>query len=298
MPANLFTEMTILSFDRVAFGHSLSAANYKYDLHNQGYGIYGETPDNGGVLEIGFVEQNPVILGRDDQEYFIGENCIFVIPPHCDFSVRTQNPGLHRHTSVEFLIGCRSRFVPRCDPPGGQTITLPLIITPAPESGEVFELIRAIARAKTAQANRSWFEECADFMLLMSKLAALVQAAREEDSASPGNRRYCDRAKAFISENIGRRITVSQVAAAVGVSKNYLSNIFSSSEGISLVEYINRLKLSYMMELVRRYGYTLAQAGEYVGFSDVNYISRIFKRYYGMTVSEYKRSFKDQEDSQ
>ena len=35
---------------------------------------------------------------------------------------------------------------------------------------------------------------------------------------------------------------------------------------------------------------SLAQAGKHVGLTDVNYISRIFKRYYGMTVTEYKRS--------
>ena len=52
-----------------------------------------------------------------------------------------------------------------------------------------------------------------------------------------------------------------------------------------------------MMELIRRYNYTLAEAGEHVGYSDVNYISRIFKRYYGMTVTEYKRSLEYQEET-
>ena len=78
------------------------------------------------------------------------------------------------------------------------------------------------------------------------------------------------------------------MAAAVGVSKNYLTNIFSSSEGMPLMEHINRRKLAYMLEMISRYGYTLAQAGELVGYGDVNYISRIFRRYYGMSYSEYK----------
>ena len=63
------------------------------------------------------------------------------------------------------------------------------------------------------------------------------------------------------------------------------------------MEYINRRKLSYMVELIRRYDYTLAEAGEHVGYNDVNYISRIFKRYYGMTVTEYKRSYNTQEET-
>ena len=130
----------------------------------------------------------------------------------------------------------------------------------------------------------------------MQLLHKLSQRIHSEDAGavSPGNRRHCARAKAYISENINRRISVSDVAAAVGVSKNYLTNVFSGSEGVPLMEYINRSKLSYMLVLIRRYGYTLQQAGKQVGYSDVNYISRIFKRYYGMTVTEYKRSLEQE----
>lgn len=295
MLANLFTQMEILSFERIAFAHSLTVADYRCDLKNQGYGIYGETPRYGGVLEIGFVEQNPVILTGECGEFRIPENCIFVIPPNTGFSVRTETNGLHRHTCAEFLVRCRCTRVANCLPPAGNILTLPLVIAPSQGSGEVFDLIRSITCARTVRPDRGYFEECADFMRLLSCLAQLVQESWDADHVSPGNRRYCDRAKQFISENIGRKLTISQVAEAAGVSKNYLSNMFSTSEGVSLVEYINRRKLSYMMELIRRYGYTLAQAGELVGFSDVNYISRIFKRYYGMTVTEYKHNAQREE---
>lgn len=295
MPVNLFTQLEILSFDRIAFAHSLTVAGYECELQNQGYGIYGETPDHGGVLEIGFVEQNPVILTGEFGELRIPENCIFVIPPNTGFSVRTETNGIHRHTCAEFLVRCRCVRVEDCPPPVGNIITLPLIIAPSQESAETFDLIRAIVCAQNARLNRSYFEECADFMRLLSRLADLVQENRDTALTSPGNRRYCDRVKLFVSEHIGRRITVGEVAEAVGISKNYLTNIFSTNEGMSLTEYINRRKLSYMLELVRRYGYTLAQAGEHVGFRDVNYISRIFKRYYGMTATEYRRTMQLEE---
>lgn len=284
-----FTQIQILSFDRVAFAHSLAATGYSYTLENQGYSIYGETPEDGGVLEIGFVEENPLLLTTPRGQVRIPENCIFIIPPGCGFTVRAQTGGLHRHTTAEFLVRCRCRPVDRLAPPQGQTVTLPLVISPTQDCGEVFAQIRAIANAKTAQTERSWFEECADFMLLIHRLSAIL-GSTEGDTVSPGNRRYCNRAKTFVSENIHRRLTVGEVAAAVGISKNYLTNIFSASEGLPLVEYINRRKLSYMLELIRRYSYTLAQAGEQVGFGDVNYISRIFRRYYGMSFSEYRHN--------
>ena len=286
----IYTEFEILSFERIAFAHNLATANYRHHLDNRGYGIYGEAPKNGAVLEIGFVEQNPIVLSDGESEILVEENCIFVIPPHRCFSVRAQTEELHRHTTAEFLIQCRSRTVESFSPPEGRTVTLPMVIPPSQGSSEIFSLIRSIACAKTTQSRRSYFGECADFMLLLHKLSAIVGEAGGSDTVSPGNRRYCERAKAYISENIDRRLTVSDVAGAVGVSKNYLTNVFSASEGIPLMEYINRRKLSYMTELIRRYDYTMAQAGEHVGFTDANYVSRIFKRYYGMTLTEYKRN--------
>ncbi len=290
--APMFAEINIFSFEKIAFAHSLAADNYSFRIDTHSYGMYGKTPENGGVLEIGFVEQNPIVCSGPLGEFVFEENGIFIIPPHCQFEISVKNPHqLHRHTSAEFLIQSHVSMVNTCPPPTGHTVTLPLYIPASAENSEIFNLIRSIARAKTAQLERSYFEECADFMTLIHKLAERVQQCQADtDLISPGNRRHCIRAKAFISENISRRLTVSDVANAIGVSKNYLTNVFSSTEGVPLMEYINRSKLSYMIVLIRRYGYTLAQAGKHVGFTDVNYISRIFKRYYGMTVTEYKRS--------
>ena len=289
-----FTELEILGFDRIALAHSLVSDNYNYQLNNdQGYGIYGKTPLGGGILEIGFVEQNPVLLSGNLGEFLIEENGIFIIPPNSNFSVRVRKDGLHRHTSAEFLIRCQCRQVSACPPPRGKTLTLPLYIPPSPENSEIFALIRSIISARASQPEHSYFEECAAFMQLLHKLSQRIHS-EDAGAVSPGNRRHCARAKAYISENINRRISVSDVAAAVGVSKNYLTNVFSGSEGVPLMEYINRSKLSYMLVLIRRYGYTLQQAGKLVGYSDVNYISRIFKRYYGMTVTEYKRSLEQE----
>ena len=283
-----FTQIKLLAFDRVAFAHSLTAENYRYELDAQGYSIYGPTPENGGVLEIGFVEQNPILLKGADGTFRVGENCIFILPPGSRFSVETEKPGIHRHTTAEFLIRaeCTPNDILRS--PAEGVVTLPLVIPPCPGSGEVFSLIRSIAVADRAQLHRGWFAECADFMLLLSKLTAL--AAADRDTVTPACRRYCQRAKTFITENISRHLTVGEIAEHLGISKNYLTSIFGRSEGVSVTEYANRSKLSYMLELMRRYDYTVAEASAHVGFRDADYVSRLFKKYYGVTVSQYRNA--------
>ena len=296
--SSVYMQLEFLSFDRIAFAHSLVADNYTFQVNTQGYGIYGNTPKNGGILEIGFVEEGPLVLSTPYGKLELEENGIFIIPPESCFDVYMKKPGqLHRHTSAEFLICSRVCVTDTCTPPDGKTITLPLYIPPHPDNSEILSLIRAVARAKTAQLKQSYFEECGVFMTLLHKLSErALQNAGSPDTVSPGNRRYCLRAKAYVSEHISRRITITDIADAIGISKNYLTNVFSGTEGIPLMEYINRSKLSHMLVLIRRYNYTLAQAGKQVGFTDVNYISRVFKRYYGMTVTEYKRSMERKDD--
>ena len=277
-----FTQIKLLGFERVAFAHSLTAENYRYALESVGYGIYGQTPEKGGVLEIGFVEQNPVLLKNGEDALRVGENCIFILPPGSSFTVETERPGLHRHTTAEFLIRAECTPVDRWQAPKEGEVTLPLVIPPCGGSGEVFALIRSIAVAKTAQLERSWFAECADFMLLLNRLCALT-----DQVAAPGKVRYCEKAKTFVSRNIGRSLAVGEIAEHLGISKNYLTNVFKEGEGIPLTEYISRCKLNHMTELMRRYGYSLAEACEHVGYSDPNYVSRLFKKYYGTTVTQY-----------
>ena len=279
-----FTQIRLLSFDRVAFAHSLTAEDYRYELDAQGYSIYGPTPENGGVLEIGFVERGPILLKDAEGTFRVGENCIFILPPGSRFSVETEKPGIHSHTTAEFLIRAECAPADGLQPPAEGVVTLPLVIPPNPGSSEVFSLIRGIAVADRAQLQRSWFAQCADLMLLLSKLSAMAAGS----AAEPGKKRYCQRAKTFITENIHRHLTVGEIAEHLGISKNYLTTIFKDCEGISVTEFTNRSKLGYMLELIRRYDYTIAEASSHVGFHDADYVSRLFKKYHGVTLSQYR----------
>ena len=89
----IYSELELISFNKIAFAHNLVADNYSFQVNTHGYGMYGKTPKNGGVLEIGFVEQNPVICSGELGEFTYEENGIFIIPPQCSFHVCVKNPG-------------------------------------------------------------------------------------------------------------------------------------------------------------------------------------------------------------
>lgn len=102
--------------------------------------------------------------------------------------------------------------------------------------------------------------------------------------------RHCLRAEKYIQDHLCEKIVVDDIAAAAGISYNYLNRLFASHNGMTLVEYINRAKVRKVEQLLFQEGLTAEEAGERVGIHDVKYLSRLFRRYSGMTITEYLRS--------
>lgn len=71
---------------------------------------------------------------------------------------------------------------------------------------------------------------------------------------------------------------------------NYLSNLFSSVEGITLEQYIIRQKIEKVKELLFYDELNLSQIANRLGYSSVAHLSAQFKKITGLTPSEMKKS--------
>lgn len=71
---------------------------------------------------------------------------------------------------------------------------------------------------------------------------------------------------------------------------NYLSNLFSSVEGITLEQYIIRQKIEKVKELLFYDELNLSEIAYRLGYSSVAHLSAQFKKVTGLTPSELKKS--------
>ena len=71
---------------------------------------------------------------------------------------------------------------------------------------------------------------------------------------------------------------------------NYLSNLFSSVEGITLEQYIIRQKIERVKELLFYDELNLSEIADKLGYSSVAHLSGQFKKITGLTPSEMKKS--------
>ena len=71
---------------------------------------------------------------------------------------------------------------------------------------------------------------------------------------------------------------------------NYLSNLFSSVEGITLEQYIIRQKIERVKELLFYDELNLSEISDKLGYSSVAHLSAQFKKITGLTPSQMKNS--------
>jgi AraC family transcriptional regulator len=122
----------------------------------------------------------------------------------------------------------------------------------------------------------------------------LLRRALNERTSRPavrsiGRQKLVDRAKLVLSSDLGRRWTLAAVAADVGVSPVYLTQVFQQVEGRPLYHYQLQLRLARALDLLGDYADLTCLALD-LGFSSHSHFSAAFKRAYGRTPSEFKRS--------
>ena len=93
------------------------------------------------------------------------------------------------------------------------------------------------------------------------------------------------------SEKVDLKFNWSDVLAEeMHYEYNYLSNLFSSVEGVTLEQYIIRQKIEKAKELLFYDELSLSEIGDKLGYSSVAHLSGQFKKITGFTPSEMKKS--------
>lgn len=87
------------------------------------------------------------------------------------------------------------------------------------------------------------------------------------------------------------------IANKVGKDYTYLSNLFSENESTTIEKYLIRQKIERVKELLEYGELTLSEIAYRVGYSNVAYLSALFKKITGLTPSQFKAENKKERQS-
>ena len=99
-----------------------------------------------------------------------------------------------------------------------------------------------------------------------------------------------DKAREYVLAHITERISLSDVAAYACVSPGYMSKSFKRIMGISLVDYINSMKIEKSKEMMETDpSLRIADIALSLGFSNIYYFSKVFRKMEGVPPTEYQK---------
>jgi AraC family transcriptional regulator len=131
----------------------------------------------------------------------------------------------------------------------------------------------------------------AETLALVLLRRALNKHSSRAAAGSVGRQKLVDRAKLVLSSDLARRWTLPAIAADVGVSPVYLTQVFQQVEGLPLYRYQLQLRLARALDLLGD-DVDLTRLALDLGFSSHSHFSAAFKRAYGLTPSAYQRSIR------
>lgn len=95
-------------------------------------------------------------------------------------------------------------------------------------------------------------------------------------------------AQRYLAEHYCRAVTLGEVAAAVGANPSYLSRVFKSKTGSSLMNTVNKMKIEKAKALLAAGQVKVYEAAYAVGIDDTAYFSHLFRKYTGMTPKAFQ----------
>lgn len=181
-----------------------------------------------------------------------------------DLSKNNIAPSTIRHFTADILIHVKSILLhtyENTDIPFAGNLT---ILSEAEETCYLYELIEML----TTQ-----FEAC---------MTAI---------ASPSRENIMDDILQYIDHNYNKNLKLGTIAELFGYNSSYLGKVFHKSTGKSFNAYIDEVRISNSKLLLLNEEHKVYEIAQMVGYSNVDYFHKKFKKYVGMSPAEYRKQF-------
>lgn len=145
---------------------------------------------------------------------------------------------------------------------------------------EILDLYKEFTAIWLAKNDEYMFKAKAVFMLILHKLITYAKSGfvRSED-------KRIKLLKDYIIKNHRNKIDNETLSQITNLNTVYMGNLFKRKTGMTIKEYINKVRVEAAKALLYTGGYSVADAGYQSGFDDPFYFSKVFKKITGRNPS-------------
>lgn len=139
------------------------------------------------------------------------------------------------------------------------------------------DYLEQVTGCSSYEGLRTWF------LQKITEVCKNITSKQEEQTEG-----IVTRVKQYIKSNFQKDISLDGVSEMVNISPYYFSKVFKDEAGENFIEYLTKVRMENAKEYLKNPELSVKEICAMSGYGDPNYFSRIFKKYIGVTPSEYR----------
>lgn len=252
---------------RIKFAHTHHADKYSHVLLK-----------TENAMEITYISEGSITIEYNETEYTANKGDIICFLYNQE-QIKLKTPAYHEHHTVYAQLkwslqkNVNGLYLPIVTPARYNTKSARDIIDRLIKNQPIFKASQTKGASK--------------FLELLCEIDKCNR--KQKEFKLPSEILYTQRAKEYVQKNLHIPITQKSVAQHLGISPEYLCSVFKKAEGISFQKYVNYEKLEGIKNLIEKESAHLYEASARFGYNDPNYVSRLFKKYYGYNITDKQK---------
>lgn len=158
-------------------------------------------------------------------------------------------------------------------------------------SDMIFSLLDLYHRDNTVKlTNKERTDFLTDFRNIKKRISRLhstnetfVEGLFDNDKS---NNKLAIRAMTIVRARYREDLTLKVVADSLYLTPTYLSRLFKKETGYNFKEYLIKTRMEKAQELLQEEGHTIKEVASSVGYKDLGYFSKSYKKYFGCSPRE------------
>jgi len=148
---------------------------------------------------------------------------------------------------------------------------------------------RLSALATTVFSELILQRENRSFMEAAAKMILSLHIRQGDHKKYAWDEKWVVLAKEYIAANYHKPLSVEQIADAVHIDRQYLRNLFVKYTGMSTKKYLDSYRMERAVKLLDIKDISVGIVASSVGYTDQLSFSKVFKKHFGMSPSEYRK---------
>ncbi|MBE7041889.1 MAG: helix-turn-helix domain-containing protein [Ruminococcaceae bacterium] len=183
-----------------------------------------------------------------------------------------------------YSVKCREYGESLCITFVGETV-FPTMTIDCADNPEIKNLFRKLTKLGNIDLDYNALKASA----IMYEIFAYMSKKENSEYVSPDKRGKIKEIHSYIYENYKKELpNSSELSAKCGIAPKYFRTLFRKMYGITPTQYIIELRLNAAAELLSEGILSVGEVAEAVGFSDVYYFSKLFKKHFLSSPKNYK----------